>query len=91
MIIEDIKQHVAQLIEQNRSLKKDNTRYKIERERFLEENKEQLQKIALLEQKIKAMELAGGLITTSGSVKLAKGKVNKILREIDNCIALINW
>lgn len=90
MVIEEIKRKIAQLIEQNSSLKADNALYEAERRRFLDENKEQLQKIALLEQKIKTLELTGGLIAAAGSAKLAKGKVNKILREIDACIALMS-
>ena len=62
MKVEQLARKVARLIELNRRLKADNERYAIERERFLNEKKEQERRIAELKERTSALELAGGLI-----------------------------
>lgn len=43
-----------------------------------------------LKEKSKIMDLAKGFLASSAETKEAKQKINAIVREIDNCIALLN-
>jgi hypothetical protein len=47
-------------------------------------------KIGLLEEDIKQLKLANGLLSGTQSGREAKAKINEIVREIDRCIALLN-
>ncbi|MDE6183510.1 MAG: hypothetical protein K2F53_03715 [Rikenellaceae bacterium] len=88
MNIEQLAKKVARLVETARKLKTDNERYAAERERFINERKEQERKIAELKKRIHALELAGGLVLSENGTAPARKKVAKILREIDALLAL---
>ncbi len=88
MDVDQLARKVARLIELNRKLRADNERYAVERERFLDERKEQERKIAELKERTSALELAGGLILSEKGTAPARRKVNRILREIDALLAL---
>ena len=47
-------------------------------------------KIKELEQKIDKMQLTGAFVSTAVDVKEAKQNINKLIREIDKCILLLN-
>jgi hypothetical protein len=47
-------------------------------------------KIGLLEEDIKQLKLANGLLSGTATGREAKAKINEIVREIDRCIALLN-
>ncbi len=85
-----IKKKVEQIIVLNRTLAKENKQLMATIEKLVREKTEQDKKIASLEAKIKVQELSNGLAQTAGSTKVARQAIKKILREIDNCIALIN-
>lgn len=52
---------------------------------------EKLEKRILdLESENNKLKLSGAVMVSSGNQKDAKAKVNRIVREIDNCIALLN-
>jgi len=88
MDVDQLARKVARLIELNRKLRADNERYAVERERFLDERKEQEREIAELKERTSALELAGGLILSERGTAPARRKVNRILREIDALLAL---
>lgn len=41
-------------------------------------------------QRAQAVVLAQSLVTVSGSAKVARARVNSLLRDIDRCISLVN-
>ena len=43
-----------------------------------------------LEDKIKVLELTQGIVGVAGGAKAARDRVNRLLREVDKCIALMN-
>ncbi len=70
---------------------------KREKQQILNEKQELKGLVEKLEKKIIDLEsendkikLSGAVIASSGNQKDAKAKVNRIVREIDNCIALLN-
>ena len=47
-------------------------------------------KIAELEKRIGVLEISGGMTGAGRNTKLARQRVNLLMREIDRCIALMN-
>jgi hypothetical protein len=89
-IINDLKSNIVLLIEK---LEKE----KAEQIRFKNSNQELLRKIIMHEAKINDLEkkysnlkIAKSLVAESEDSHEAKIKVNRIVREIDKCIALLN-
>lgn len=89
-IVETIKRKVEKLIEENRDLSQQKNQLLAEKDKITKENSALKQKITSLEHKNEALILANGLSGDINERKNAQSKVKKILREIDNCIALIN-
>ena len=85
-----IKRKAEQVVAENRTLVKENRQLVTAIEKLVHEKTERDKKIASLEAKIKVQELSQGLADATGSTKAARHAIKKILREIDNCIALIN-
>ena len=86
----DVKGKVKQIIARNESLKqeKDHLKGKIgDLERTINQLKEAN---SLLEQKYKNLKLAKMLAASDDETKDAKSKIQKIVREIDKCIAHLN-
>ncbi len=62
-----------------------------ERDELKEKNKELKQTVATLEKKIAVLELGETLVGRSNvNEKQAKARINRLMREIDRCIALMN-
>jgi predicted nuclease with TOPRIM domain len=55
--------------------------------RKLEEKEAELEEV---KQKLETKKLAETFLVSEGNTKEARSKINKIVREIDNCIALLN-
>lgn len=89
-IVETIKRKVEKLIEENKDLSLQKNQLLAEKDKITKENSALKQKITSLEHKNEALILANGLSGDINERKNAQTKVKKILREIDNCIALIN-
>ena len=86
----EFKLKVKQMIAKHENLKqeKEQLRGKIE---SLEETVNYLrQENSLLEQKYENVKLAKMLVASDDDNKDAKGKIQKLVREIDKCIALLN-
>jgi phage shock protein A len=54
-----------------------------------ERNKDCKEKIAVLEQQIDTMKLSAAFMAPAGSNAVAKEKMDKLIREIDRCISLL--
>ncbi len=54
------------------------------------DNQMKAQKIDELERKIEVMKLAKSMQSPAGEVHDAKVKINRLVREVENCIALLN-
>lgn len=89
-LVEHIKSKIASLIEINTKLKERLKGISYENSKLSKENLELKQKIKALNEKIEALTLANGLSGDIEAQKEAQAKVKKILREINNCITLIN-
>lgn len=89
-VIEALAEKVGRLIEENDRLVKENAMLSEKRGRLAAENRELKETIATLEKRIGVLELGNGLVGSSVDRKRAQARINKLMREIDRCIALMN-
>ena len=89
-IIEGVESKVARLIEQHDRLKKQAAELQAERDKLVAKNRELTNKLAEAERRIITLELSEGLAGNTADKKQAKARVNRLMREIDGCIALMN-
>ena len=61
-----------------------------ERDRLREDKSRLEERVEELERRIRVLELSSGISEASGGYRPARDRVNKLLREIDRCIALMN-
>ena len=86
----DFEFKVKQIIAQQEALKKEKRQLQ-DKTKDLEESINQLRREnQLLEQKYENLKLAKMLIASEDENKDAKSRIQKIVREIDKCIALLN-
>lgn len=89
-IIEGIEKKIARLIEQHDRLKKQAAELQAQRDKLVSQNRELTNKLADAERRISTLELGQGLAGNAADKRQAKARVNRLMREIDRCIALLN-
>lgn len=89
-LLTDFKLKVMQMMARHDMLKQEKDQL-LRRIGTLEETIQQLnQKTLLLEQKYENVKMAKMLVATEEDNKEAKNRIQKLVREIDKCIALLN-
>lgn len=88
--IDNLNKKVDAIIADNERLRSEVARLKSEKERAAAKNRDAEEKIILLEKRINTLETAGGLLGTKADNRAARLRINKLLREIDGCIAMMN-
>ena len=89
VIIENIRRKVERLMEENRSLSASYRKVCAQRDRLKEENRSLKERLAEMQRRINTLELAEGLQGGASDKKIAKAHINRLMREVDKCIALI--
>jgi len=85
-----LRSKIEKLISAYEMLKKENENLLAKKESLEGILKEKEQTLMELESKYNQQQLAKAVIASSGDTHDAKLKVNRIVREIDQCIALLN-
>jgi predicted nucleic acid-binding Zn-ribbon protein len=89
-LLDDFKLKVKLLISQHEALKREKTQL-LERIKELELSISDLhQENKSLELKYENLKLAKMMVASEDETKDAKGRIQKLVREIDKCIALLN-
>ena len=88
-VVKSVKEKVGALIADNRKLRQELRKTTEQKEKLKAGNDELTAKIARLEKRIAVLELKEGM-TATGDNKLARARVNRLMREVDKCIALLN-
>lgn len=88
--IEKLKGKISDLKSLFEKTKDSNTALINENEDLKEELRLSRQKLQELEQRYNSLKLAGAVLSSSEDSSDAKQKIDKIVREIDKCIALLN-
>jgi hypothetical protein len=89
-IINDLKSNIVLLIAKLEKEKAEQIRIKNSNQDLQRKINIHEAKISDLEQKYTHLKIAKSLVAESGDIHEAKVKVNRIVREIDKCIALLN-
>ncbi len=90
VIIESLRDKVGRLIEDNKRLAGECSALSAERDTLKVENRDLKLASAALEKRIGTLELGGGLAGGGVDTRQARARINRLMREIDRCIALMN-
>lgn len=89
-VIDGIKVKVDRLVEDNRRLRDEAAKLVAQRDKLKASNRDLEQQIAKLESRIGVLELREGMGGNPEDNKIARARVNRLMREVDKCIALLN-
>ena len=89
-LVESLGKKIDRVLDDNRRLRSEALGLTTERDRLLRQKREAENRIRLLEKRIKTLETAGGFLTSRTDRRTARLRGNRLLREIDGCIALMN-
>ncbi len=89
-VIENIRRKVARLIADNESLRRERDAVAADCDKLRRDNLGLAGRVRELDKQIAAFELIGGLSGTANDRKRAKARINRLMREVDRCIVLLN-
>lgn len=92
-VLDSLEKNVARIIGENRRLRSEVERLKVSKERLLDENRRLADKVADRERSLTIKELATGFAGDARDRKgiiTARARVNRLMREVDKCIVLLN-
>ena len=90
-IFDKLKEKITDLILMYEQVNDENIKLKKEVEQIYNELNERDKKITEIEEKYNALVIAKTLVSDDdGEKAMAKERINRIVREIDQCIALLN-
>lgn len=89
-VVENIKAKVAKVVARIEQLNADYAKVSKQRDKLKAENTELNGRILELEKRVKMLELAQGVAAGKDDKKLARARVNRLMREVDACIAILN-
>jgi len=87
--VTNIETKLLKLIEQQKQLRKKTDEYQEEIQELKKIHEEHKKTIRQLEEKINTLRITKTIETKEGAVE-AKERIAKLVREIDNCIGLLN-
>lgn len=88
-VIVNIEARVKQLIGEHREAVRLNRELTTERDALKAENRALQERIRALDAELARAQLTEGLAGESGSREKARARVNRLMREVDRCIALL--
>ena len=92
-IIDSLEKKVGLLIDENIRLREEQRKLQTTRERLRSQNSELTARIGELERRITVLELREALSGETADrtgTRAARVRLNRLMREIDKCIALLN-
>ncbi|MBN2520737.1 MAG: hypothetical protein JXB17_09555 [Bacteroidales bacterium] len=89
-IVNELKEKIKLILLNFNDLKEENKKLKLENKRLIDDLKGNKKEIGFLEEKFEKVQLAKTILGSSEDTHVAKLKINRIVREIDKCIALLN-
>lgn len=89
-VLKSVKAKVGKLIADNSRLRDENAKAVAQRDKLKDENRHLAGQIAELEKRINILELKDGFSGGGANAKVARARVNRLMREVDKCIALLN-
>lgn len=89
-VIHAIREKVDRLVADNRRIRGENDKLAARNEKLKAQNGDLSSRIAELEKRIQVLELREAVSGQSEDMKIARARINRLMREVDKCIALLN-
>lgn len=89
-LIRELKNQVHLLMAKYSTLKKEYNQLVLDNRSLLNQTSEHEVEIETLERQYSTAKVATGVLAKGNNVNEARTEINRIVREIDNCIALLN-
>ena len=89
-LIKRLKKQVHMVMANFSALKNDYSKLVLENANLQLQVSEQINQAEALEQKYSSAKMASGVLVNDEDKEVARTELNKMVREIDNCIALLN-
>ncbi len=89
-LLDSLRVKIARLIAENDKLAADNSALAGRRDRMAVEIRELKRTVAEQEKRIAVLELGASMTGNVNDQKRAVARINRLMREIDRCIALMN-
>lgn len=89
-VIDAIRAKIDHLVADNRRLRGDYVKVVEQRDKAKAESRDLAEQIVRLEKRMKVLELRESMTGGSEDTKAARARVNRLMREVDKCIALLN-
>jgi len=89
-LLDSLRVKIARLIAENDKLAADNSALAGRRDRMAAEIRELKRTVAEQEKRIAVLELGASMTGNVNDQKRAVARINRLMREIDRCIALMN-
>ena len=88
-VIEKLAEQVRILIEDHRLKSEQCDRLAAECQGLKEENRSLQERVKQLDSELATAQLGAGLAGENGNTAKARARVNRLMREVDNCIAIV--
>lgn len=88
-VIVSLRSKINRLIDDNRRLRGECDKLTVQRDKLQQENRELKTRVAQQDRRTAVLEMSKAL-TDGQDRKKARARVNRLMREIDRCIALMN-
>lgn len=89
-VIDSLGEKIARLIEDNRRLRSEADGTTRQRDKLRSENRELRENVVRLEKRLGVLELGSSLSGGGVDAERARARINRLMREIDRCVALMN-
>ncbi len=89
-VVASLTEKVGRLIEQNVRLERECADLIEQRDKVKNENRRLQEEMQQMEHRLSLLELGNGMSGNDKEVKRARQQINRLVREIDRCIALMN-
>lgn len=89
-LVERVERNVARVLAENAELRDANAGLAAENRRLERLAAEQMAEIENLRSKLDQLLLRNSVTEVSGGVRAAKVRINRLLKDVDRCIALMN-
>lgn len=89
-VVASLTEKVGRLIEQNVRLERERADLIEQRDKVKRENRRLQEEMQQMEHRLSLLEMGNGMSGNDKEVKRARQQINRLVREIDRCIALMN-
>lgn len=89
-LLRNLKDQIHLLMSKYAALRKEFGNLILENEELNNKIEEQNKTIEVLQQQYSSAKVASGVLVSDEDKEVARSEINRIVREIDNCIALLN-